>query len=132
MQREPRFILILSSVGATIGVFLGLGTFASLALNSPASFLGVSISHDIGLGLCMIAMLLTSLSFLGFVHVVLHQLNRKVKRTIVQHLHAKRAAGCCIECGYDLRMNNSGICPECGRRLGPISRGWSAPERGLR
>lgn len=27
---------------------------------------------------------------------------------------ARAAAGCCIECGYDLRASLSGLCPECG------------------
>lgn len=30
---------------------------------------------------------------------------------------ARRKRGLCLGCGYDLRGNTSGICPECGRRL---------------
>jgi hypothetical protein len=30
---------------------------------------------------------------------------------------ARRAANCCIRCGYDLTANTSGVCPECGKRI---------------
>ena len=29
----------------------------------------------------------------------------------------QRAEGCCSTCGYDLRGNVSGICPECGTKI---------------
>ena len=32
------------------------------------------------------------------------------------------AHGLCINCGYDLRGNTSGVCPECGTRFGPPKR----------
>jgi hypothetical protein len=28
------------------------------------------------------------------------------------------AAGCCVRCGYDVRVTTSGRCPECGAELG--------------
>lgn len=33
----------------------------------------------------------------------------------------RRANGQCVECGYSLTGNRSGVCPECGRRIGA---GW--------
>jgi hypothetical protein len=27
----------------------------------------------------------------------------------------RKRTGCCIHCGYSLRLNTTGICPECGR-----------------
>ena len=32
-------------------------------------------------------------------------------------LHHRRRAGRCIQCGYLLRGNESGTCPECGKRF---------------
>jgi len=29
----------------------------------------------------------------------------------------RRMSGCCLGCGYDLRGNTSGVCPECGRAI---------------
>ena len=29
---------------------------------------------------------------------------------------ARRSAGLCVRCGYDLTGNVSGVCPECGTR----------------
>lgn len=29
-------------------------------------------------------------------------------------VYLRRKKGCCIHCGYDLRGNTSGTCPECG------------------
>jgi uncharacterized paraquat-inducible protein A len=28
----------------------------------------------------------------------------------------RRAKGLCVRCGYDIRGNTSGVCPECGSR----------------
>lgn len=39
----------------------------------------------------------------------------------------RRGAGLCAQCAYDLRGNESGVCPECGSALGPM-RGGSADE----
>ena len=30
----------------------------------------------------------------------------------------RKPEGCCQECGYDLTRNESGVCPECGTRIG--------------
>ena len=33
--------------------------------------------------------------------------------------HQRRRHGRCIQCGYNLTGNTSGVCPECGTRLAP-------------
>lgn len=30
----------------------------------------------------------------------------------------RRKRGLCVKCGYDLRGNESGVCPECGEKVG--------------
>lgn len=35
----------------------------------------------------------------------------------LQRDRERRAHGCCIECGYDLRASAGHRCPECGTRL---------------
>lgn len=35
-----------------------------------------------------------------------------------RRLKGRRRRGLCEQCGYDLRGNVSGVCPECGRRVG--------------
>jgi len=42
----------------------------------------------------------------------------------VFHEDRRRKRGCCLACGYDLRGNGSGRCPECGNvNPGQDSRG---------
>jgi len=31
----------------------------------------------------------------------------------------RQRLGLCLGCGYDLRGNRSGVCPECGRAVAP-------------
>ena len=33
---------------------------------------------------------------------------------LVTRRRARRRAGCCLTCGYNLTGNTSGVCPECG------------------
>ena len=33
----------------------------------------------------------------------------------------RRRQGACLHCGYDLRLNQSGTCPECGATVPPFS-----------
>ena len=40
----------------------------------------------------------------------------------------ERADGCCSKCLYNLRGNVSGICPECGTKIGPEALMPSASE----
>lgn len=38
--------------------------------------------------------------------------------TIILLLHGRlKTEGCCLECGYDLTGNESGVCPECGTEI---------------
>lgn len=38
-----------------------------------------------------------------------------IPTVILWRLNRRRGPGCCQKCGYDLRGNISGICPECGQ-----------------
>ena len=52
--------------------------------------------------------------------VVIMLLAVPTARTVVRRLLAsrRRRAGVCETCGYDLRGNVSGVCPECGKEAG--------------
>jgi len=39
--------------------------------------------------------------------------------TRVYRRHRRRRKGLCLKCGYNLAGNVSGVCPECGERIGP-------------
>lgn len=41
----------------------------------------------------------------------------KLKRSLARRSRARTAR--CIDCGYDLRANTSGVCPECGTLMQP-------------
>lgn len=61
---------------------------------------------------------LSSERYLGiksFMIVVLLLFGKRIQSRV----RRKRKPGHCRKCGYSLRGNVSGICPECGRRLQP-------------
>lgn len=35
--------------------------------------------------------------------------------------HRRRKRGQCLSCGYSLTGNESGVCPECGRKIKPLT-----------
>lgn len=43
-------------------------------------------------------------------------MRRTVQRSLRKQL-ADRGVPCCLQCGYDLTGNTSGICPECGQTV---------------
>jgi hypothetical protein len=45
-----------------------------------------------------------------------------IARAWYRHRHYRKQ-GHCKECGYNLTGNTSGICPECGERIGGVPRG---------
>jgi hypothetical protein len=47
---------------------------------------------------------------------------KSVERTRHRRWRRRLAAGQCITCGYDLRGNTTGICPECGTRTQSVLR----------
>ncbi len=42
---------------------------------------------------------------------------RKTIRRILWRLLMDQGIPCCVQCGYNLEGNVSGICPECGERI---------------
>jgi hypothetical protein len=51
-----------------------------------------------------------ALALFGVVAALFYALLERPSRRSI----ARRAAGLCPECGYDLTGNVSGVCPECG------------------
>ncbi|MDB5292284.1 MAG: hypothetical protein JWL69_3525 [Phycisphaerales bacterium] len=41
-----------------------------------------------------------------------------IKAKKARIIEARKAAGACLTCGYDLTGNVGGTCPECGRKVG--------------
>jgi hypothetical protein len=81
----------------------------SLLAVTPAALLGGRAA-----GLCYAAALAAGIAaWLGAAEYAQRRIARRVKR------------GCCAECGYNLTGNVSGVCPECGVRIG-----WRRGERG--
>lgn len=65
------------------------------------------------LGPSTVAFVVMLLWFLLVFAVLSPLLARRLLRTSL-----RAARGQCLRCGYDLRGNTSGVCPECGRRVG--------------
>jgi hypothetical protein len=56
------------------------------------------------------------LGFMGWVFGLVggHLVAKRVEAVRVRRRLARAKRGQCLECGYDLRGNESGKCPECG------------------
>lgn len=122
MRRLARFAAWLMFVQALL--FLGMVTPVMLpAFFSPAVFRSVNaliqlMSLLVNLAICVIPLLV-----LGWLTLRLSGKKR------VRRLRFPR----CHKCGYNLRGNVSGICPECGRPLAqPVDRDKSLAQRDIR
>ncbi|HEY2588350.1 MAG TPA: AAA family ATPase [Tepidisphaeraceae bacterium] len=91
-----------SRLGLPIGIICGLGAAGSVY----AMFFQGNDLWQIA-KLLLLAMILGVCSALGF-----HEF--RARRRF--HARERAAAGLCARCGYDLRGNTSGVCPECGAR----------------
>jgi hypothetical protein len=64
-----------------------------------------------GVVLLSVFALLVGAAFLGYVRAGMVQAEAEWR--------LKRRDRFCVRCGYALRGNASGVCPECGRHFGP-------------
>lgn len=67
----------------------------------------------IQIGMVAIAVGITALySIVAIRHCVL------AMRWLPRHERwSRKQEGCCLDCGYNLKGNTSGICPECGKEI---------------
>ena len=60
----------------------------------------------------------------GLVCVVMMPVAFILVRSVYRHLRKQRnermaSLGLCVGCGYSLKGNTSGVCPECGNEISP-------------
>ncbi len=84
---------------AGLAAMVAVGLMTGLALAMPGQILAIGLFVPVG-----VAVLVVGIAFVRTVH-----LDWRIARN-----RARRQAGLCQRCAYDLRGNLSGRCPECG------------------
>ena len=69
----------------------------------------VLVTGQVGAGLLVVGVV--GFVFLAWVYTWLFQPSGTEEKSFPR--------GCCSDCGYDLTGNQSGRCPECGKRIRP-------------
>jgi len=98
IHRKWRFV----GAAMSISVFLGIFIYYRLSLL-------VNVSPMILPGALIVWVALTFLAPLWLCR-------NSMRRSIREHLNAS-GIRLCLDCGYNLKGNVSGICPECGERI---------------
>ena len=108
---RARLLETLGRAAAVAGLAAFVGTFALVAFNRAGPryyWLFVPLPEPVGWAFWHVAPLLLTVAPLCFLLGVLALARARRLRA------AARRAGLCERCGYDLRGNVSGRCPECG------------------
>lgn len=122
-MRRRVFLLLLGATHAAgwIGV---LSTNCSLRLGSPATLFGVPVNQDLAIGIALSAGLAVAgsmlLLFLWLLLLACDALARRLDRSTAGRMNL------CHRCHYDLTANVSGVCPECGTPVMPVTRKGAA------
>ena len=97
--------------------------YAGVMLIAP--FVLTPIHRHIGRHSYQYGSLLLGLLFLGF--AVLRRGQQRTRLELRRRL-AQRGELVCVPCGYNLRSNISGVCPECGTKIPPSENPWYGPK----
>jgi len=91
--------------------FTFLGIWA-LVIAAVGAFIGPRLYHTTNYDRRGFGTLLAMIFGAPVYFVVLWRKSRREKR-----VEFRRKNGICVNCGYDLRGNTTGICPECGEAV---------------
>lgn len=91
-----------------------LGIWA-LVIAAVAAFIGPRFFHTTNYNGRGFAILLGIIFGVPVYSVVMWRIKRRAAR-----VEFRRKNGICVNCGYDLRGNTTGVCPECGEPVEKI------------